>query len=52
MSKIDFSVLANDYNHYPYRTDGRDLRVRLAKLDMGECRNTFTSGGNDLVRPS
>ena len=52
ISKIDYSVLANDYNHYPYRTDGRDLRVRLAKLDMGECRNTSTSGGNDLVRRS
>ena len=52
MSKIDCSVLANDYDHYPYRPDRRDLRVRLAKLDMWGCRNTPTSGGNDLVCPS
>ena len=52
MSKMNCSVLANYYNHYPYRTDRRDLRVRLAKVDMWECRNTPTSGGNDLVRPS
>ena len=52
MSKIDFSVLANDYNHYPYRPDRRDLRVRLAKVDLVDGRNTSTSGGNDLVRPS
>ena len=52
MSKIDCSVLANHYNHCPYRPDRRDLRIRLAKVDLGECRNTSTSGGNDLVCPS
>ena len=52
MSKIDFSVLANNYNYCTYRSDRRDLRIRLAKVDLVDGRNTSTSGGNDLVRPS
>ena len=52
MSKIDWSVLANHYNYCPYRPDRRDLHIRLAKGNLEECRNTSTSGGNDLVCPS
>ena len=48
MSKMDCSVFANHY-HYPYRPDRRELRIRLAKVNLKECRNTSTSGGNDLV---
>ena len=44
--------LANCYNHCPYRPDGRDRRMILVNVDLGECRNTSTSGGNDPVRPS
>ena len=43
--------LANHYNHCPYRPDGRDRRIRLANLIIEGCRNTATSGCNDLVRP-
>ena len=44
--------LANNNNRCPYRPDGRDLRVRLANVHLEGCRNTSTSGGNDLVHAS
>ena len=52
MSNIDCCLLAIYYNRCPYRPDGHDQCVWLVNTHLEESRNTSTTGGNDLVRPS